>query len=326
MPRSPLSILSLALASLVYVAFASPAQATVVSFDEFAPSPFWDPQTLSEEYASLGVHFVTTDDGRLMAGMTAAGDPSGWGIAGTNGPNFLGFDGQSYALTATFDVPVSGLQVDVTRPVSNASSFDKFVLRGYLGGIMVDEVMVDVGEPNVWQAVMLAGSVDVIEMFGLSGQYPLHHFAVDNLVWNEDDGGGEVPGEVPGEDPPGLMEVMIDVMPGNDHNHINLSGNRLVSVVLYGSEDVSMMDVDPDSLLFGPTGVGCAHKSGPHLMDYDEDGMMDMKAHFRVRGSGIEHGDPEACVSGTSDGVDFVGCDVISTHKNSKTKRSHKHR
>jgi hypothetical protein len=57
--------------------------------------------------------------------------------------------------------------------------------------------------------------------------------------------------------------------------------------------------------------------------------MMDMKVHFRVRGSGIEHGDPEACVSGTSDGVDFVGCDVISTHKKSKktkTKRSHKHR
>lgn len=299
MPRSPLSIVTLALASLVYVAFAVPAQATVITFDDFPPAPWWDPQTISEEYAPLGVHFVGTDDGHFMEG-------SGWGIAGSNGPNFLGFDGQSYAVTATFDAPVSGVRLDVTRPVSNASSNDDFVMRGYLGGVMVDEVMVDVGEAGQWQTVMLNGTVDVIEMFGLSGHLPLHYFAVDNLVWNGDGGGNP--------EPPAMMDMTIDVKPGNDANRVDPSSGGVVSVMLYGSEDLQMMDVDPGSLLFGPVGVGCAHDSGPHLTDYDGDGLMDAKAHFRMSGSGVEHGDVEVCVSGTANGMEFVGCDMISTH------------
>ena len=67
-----------------------------ISFEEI-PAQNTIFATLSEEYAHLGVHFSSNDDGSTWDGMSN-GDPGGWELEGTNGPTFAGFNGASYRL------------------------------------------------------------------------------------------------------------------------------------------------------------------------------------------------------------------------------------
>src|SRR5262245_27062075 len=89
------------------------AGAEEINFDEIPPANRIMPPP-SEEYAHMGVHFVATDDGSVWTGLSG-GDPGGWGLEGTNGTAFSGFNGASYGLRVRFDGAVREVSVDAAR-------------------------------------------------------------------------------------------------------------------------------------------------------------------------------------------------------------------
>ena len=109
------------------------------------------------------------------------------------------------------------------------------------------------------------------------------------------------------------IAVEIDIKPGSQGNPINPMGGGLVPVAILGSDAVDILDVDPESVAFGPDGAGLAHPKGPHFEDVNGDELTDWLAHFAVRETGIAIGDEEACLTGEIGGLAFEGCDVIRT-------------
>ena len=112
-----------------------------------------------------------------------------------------------------------------------------------------------------------------------------------------------------------IEPVDLDVKPESGTNHINLSSRGVIPVAILGSPALDVYDIDPDTLGFGPAHARIAHKKDPHYRDVDDDGAIDLMAHFRTSETGIEAGDVEVCVSGrTEDGSAFEGCDPIITN------------
>src|SRR5262245_53243188 len=93
------------------------AGAEEINFDEIPPANSNFPAP-AEEYAPMGVHFHATDDGSVWSGLSG-GDPGGWGLEGTNGTAFAGFNGSSYGLRVAFDAPVREVSVDVARSLGS---------------------------------------------------------------------------------------------------------------------------------------------------------------------------------------------------------------
>jgi hypothetical protein len=279
----------LALAGLV----ASPAVAIeVISFDEI-PAQNDNFATLTEEYAHLGVHFSSTDDGAVWNGMSQ-GDPGGWELEGSNGPAFAGFNGDSYLLTASFDAPVPAFQLDVSA-ASGAEPGGPFTLEGYRAGALVDRQSVSLGGLNEWMTVALAGDVDQVRIVGdTSGFSP---FGVDNLRW--------------GIDAPTRIDARIDVLPGNAENPLNPGSCGVVPVALLGSDTLDVMDVEPTSLALGVKGAPAEQLA---YSDVNGDGWFDLVAHYPVPETGTAYGDTSICLTGaTADGVELAGCDAIRT-------------
>ena len=106
-----------------------------------------------------------------------------------------------------------------------------------------------------------------------------------------------------------VIEIRVEITPEGPLN----PKAGVVPVVLFGSAELSMEDVDRATLAFGPLGSRKAHKSGPHAGDHNGDGKSDLMIHFLLPGSGLTSGDTEACVMGTTtDGRWFAGCDSIT--------------
>ena len=153
------------------------ANAYVINFDEIPPAND-NSGFLTEEYAALGIHFVTTDDGSIMGGMSN-GDPGNWDLEGTNGPAFLGFNGASYSAIANFDVAMGLVSLDVSRS-AGSSSGDTFTLDAYSGNTLVGTQTVTLGPINTWSTLSIsAAGFDSIQMSGAGLGF--HPFGVDNL-------------------------------------------------------------------------------------------------------------------------------------------------
>lgn len=108
--------------------------------------------------------------------------------------------------------------------------------------------------------------------------------------------------------------LVIDIKPRSERNPINLRSRGVIPVAILGSELFDVTTIDGSTLAFGPSGAGIAHRNGPHFGDVNDDGHLDLVAHFRTQQTGIQKGDTEACLTGqTIDGMSVCGCDTIVT-------------
>jgi hypothetical protein len=158
---------------------AAPAFSQVIRFDEF-PADNINGGLPAGRYSSLGVTFVTTDDGSTVGGI-ANGDPGNWKLNGTNGPIFSGFNGDSYSLKMLFNILATGFSLDVSRSQGSAAG-DTFTLAGYRSGNLVDSKTVTLGDINSWTTVSLNGIVDETRWSGQGINF--HPFGVDNVRWS----------------------------------------------------------------------------------------------------------------------------------------------
>ncbi len=119
---------------------------------------------------------------------------------------------------------------------------------------------------------------------------------------------------------PEVITVEIDIKPRSWPNAINPRSKGVIPVAILTTStadgenaDFDATNVDPLSVRFGPGEATERHGRG-HVEDVDDDGDLDMVLHFRTQGTGIEHGDTDACLAGnTMDGIDIEGCDAIVT-------------
>jgi hypothetical protein len=252
---------------------------------------------LSDEYQSMGVTFGSSDDGATWGGISG-GDVGSWQIEGTRGPAFLGFDGRSYSATIDFDEPVTDFQLDVARGQGRALQFvDSVLVAGFRDGAFTEVVEILLGGVDRWQTIALTGEVDrvLISGSGIRGM----RFGVDNLQWSQS---LEAP-----------LELEVDIRPGSEKNQLNPGSRGVVPVLVYGSEELDVDSIDPDTLTFGPGPAALAHRHGPHLFDADGDGWIDLLGHYRTRASELGFDDFEACVAAeTFDGQLAEGCDVVT--------------
>lgn len=159
-------------------AVAARGQALItINFDDiaFGSNP-------AEQYASLGVHFLGVDAG-IQNGLTN-GDSGNWGVDGTNGPFFLGFNGPSYSETITIDAPAVSVSLDVSR-TSGSAPTDTFTLTAFAGSTPVATQTITLLTQNVWQTVTLNLGGPVITSLQLDGAgLGFHPYGVDNLQFN----------------------------------------------------------------------------------------------------------------------------------------------
>jgi len=168
----------LILAGLTASAPAADAAVITINFEEFAPDN-GNGGMPANRYAGLGATFAATDDGTTWAGL-GGGDPGNWGLAGTNGSTFAGFNGDSYGLSMFFAPGITAFSLDASR--SNGSGAgDSVTVQAWAGATLLQSQTIALGAINTWSAFSLGGpnAANEIRIFG-SGQ-GFHPFGIDNI-------------------------------------------------------------------------------------------------------------------------------------------------
>jgi hypothetical protein len=112
-------------------------------------------------------------------------------------------------------------------------------------------------------------------------------------------------------------QIEIDVRPT-----INPKSMGVIPVMIFSSStadgdpvDFDASLIDPSTVAFGPAGAPPAHDDATgstHQLNGDKDGDTDLMLHFQTQLTGIQAGDTEACLYGsTTEGDRFFGCDDI---------------
>jgi len=162
---------------------------TIITFDEFPADDNngggakLDPT----RYSYLGVTFNSPDDGGTIGGISN-GDPGNWGLDGTNGPIFSGFNGSSYSMTMLFTNDITGFSLDASRSSSSFSGA-QLTLQGWKDGTLIESTTLGFLAINVWSTFSLSNTVNEVrwqafQAFG-GGGGPVTRtpFGVDNIQW-----------------------------------------------------------------------------------------------------------------------------------------------
>lgn len=112
---------------------------------------------------------------------------------------------------------------------------------------------------------------------------------------------------------PDVIDVDIDIKPGDKRNNISPKSMGLILVAILGSQDFDTLQVEPRTVRFGPGGAK-AVGSRTQVLDVNNDSYPDLVLRFEIRKTGIQCGDTEAELIGdTHSGESFVGTDFITT-------------
>jgi hypothetical protein len=111
---------------------------------------------------------------------------------------------------------------------------------------------------------------------------------------------------------PAVIAALIDIRPAVTNNLIFLRLNLPIPVALFGSATFDVRGVPTSSLRFGPAAAPPVLGTALRL-DLNRDGYLDLLSSYLTRRTGIQSGDTQACLTGKKNGVDFRGCDAITT-------------
>jgi len=114
----------------------------------------------------------------------------------------------------------------------------------------------------------------------------------------------------------GLFDLSINISP----DRLNPYSRGVVPVVVFGSDEFNVSDIDVTTLRFGPNDASTKHDLADpfdyteHIEDVNLDGFMDLMLHFETQETGIVCGDTEATLSGSLlDGMPFEVTDTFET-------------
>lgn len=110
-------------------------------------------------------------------------------------------------------------------------------------------------------------------------------------------------------------EVDIDIKPRSCPNSINLRNQGVIAVAFLTTPCFDATTVDPATVTFGPAHAVPIHAGYcGHVEDADDDGDMDLVFHFNTQETGIQPGDTQATIWGTTfGGLDVWGWNSIRT-------------
>lgn len=160
------------------------AQGTVeLRFDDLPSSV-----PVGNQYGQFGVHFGSGDAG-VFPGLSN-GDLGHWGLDGTAGQYFDGFNGHpDDSMRLTFDTPITSFSLDASR-ANGSQDQTYFSLQAYQGHSLVGSVGQFLGSVNQWTTFSVSGAaIDSIQFSAMGigrgeGGLPLNYvgvFGIDNV-------------------------------------------------------------------------------------------------------------------------------------------------
>lgn len=172
------------------------------------------------------------------------------------------------------------------------------------------------GEEILSAVVQSDGSIDGPSRFEIDEVLPPGTYTITSLAEGSlGDASFAVEARV-ADAPPIDVEVLM--WPPHPPRRASAHGRGLVSVTLLGSEALDVASIDPATLAFGPAGAEPVDDRARGLVrhvanrDLNDDGLIDLVTLYRSGDTGIEAGDPEACLTGeTREGRRFEGCAQI---------------
>jgi hypothetical protein len=111
-----------------------------------------------------------------------------------------------------------------------------------------------------------------------------------------------------------LVNVLIDIKPGDSANHINLGSNGGIPVAILGTETFDVLQVDPLSVTLADAGIRIRGKGKSifSTSDVNGDGLLDMILSIETEGLSLAPDATEAVLKGmTYDGLSFQGSDYV---------------
>jgi hypothetical protein len=112
-----------------------------------------------------------------------------------------------------------------------------------------------------------------------------------------------------------VNQVDIDINPGSDLNCFNPDGHGVIPVAIFGTSDLSISDIDPDSLTLQGLAIKMVGKSNRYLVHTDyvnEDVFPDLIVQFEDSDGWMGNGEEMARLTGALyDGTPIEGDDYI---------------
>ncbi len=113
---------------------------------------------------------------------------------------------------------------------------------------------------------------------------------------------------------PATLEAEIDIKPGSDINPVNLKSRGVLPVVIIGSDDFDVNQIEFSTVTLGgasPKTKGNSGKVGRHR-DINGDSIIDLILHFDMEDMNIDPGANALTLTGMLlDGTEFEGTDSI---------------